>query len=234
MGVAGALVPARAAALEPWLWMAGGGGIPGQPGPLASDPLEVDPERRSVSLDAVAQPSSFRASTPPDHRYHALVSGGGSASGASLLVTDTDDLRIAAALRELGAMDGGGVPMAAWTLRRLPFVPQPSRRVSGSLVRVQVEWSGSGGPRDLADLLDDPGGRGVEMRFGGNEAQNHHWESGCIVCLYSCPGGVISNAAYTIRDHQRGTTHFDPSPLCPPDGTPVRVHLSLTDEATAV
>ena len=182
---------------------------------------------RVLSFDAVAQPSAFRASTPPDHRYHAVVSRTGGAAGAALFATDEDDLRIAAALRELGATDGGGVPMAAWTLRRVPLLPQPASRVSGSLLQVAVEWAGSSRAHDLAELLHDPGGKGVEMRFGGNEAQNHHWESGCIVCLYSCPGGVISNAAYTIRDHQRGITRFDPTPLCPEDGTEVRIHLRL-------
>lgn len=233
MAAAAGLYPGRAASVEPLLGGRPGGRL-GEPSePQGADSLVVDLDRRVLSLDGTAQPSTFRASTPPDHRYHALVSRSGSASGASLLVTDADDLRIAAALRELGALDGGGIPMAAWTLRHLPFLPQPSRRVSGSLIRVELEWDGSRGIHDLNALLDDPGGRGVEMRFAGNEAQNHHWESGCVVCLYSCPGGVISNAAYTIRDHQRGITRFDPSPLCPPDGTPVRIHLRLENEGDA-
>ena len=115
--------------------------------------------------------------------------------------------------------------MAAWNLRWVPLVPQPDSRVSGTRMAVTVSWGGRT-PIPLASLLQDPGGRGIEFRFGGNEEHDDHWHSGCILCLFSCPGGVISNAAYTIRDHQRGRTLFWPSPDMPGDGT--RVILSFT------
>lgn len=151
----------------------------------------------------------------------------GSAASKALFVTGVSDQEIAQTLREMGAQDGGGVPMAAWNLRWVPLVPQPAMRVEGSPIHVSVTWEGA--PRDysMAELLRDPGGEGVEMRFGGNEEHNHEWDSGCIMCLFSCPGGVISNASYSIRDHQRGATSFEPSDDFPPDGSLVVITLTL-------
>jgi hypothetical protein len=31
-----------------------------------------------------------------------------------------------------------------------------------------------------------------------------------LVCLYSCPGSKVGNAAYTVRDYAAGATKFTP------------------------
>jgi hypothetical protein len=192
--------------------------------------LTVDPATRTLRFPAEARPSAFAGSLPPDHQYHAVVSRSGGAADRALFVTPVSDAEIARVLRTLGAEDGGGVPMAAWNLRWVPLVPQPATRVSGSLLEVLVEWNGQP-PIPLDSILNDPGGKGLEFRFGGNEEHDDHWGSGCILCLFSCPGGVISNAAYTIRDHQRGVTHFTPSTRMPPDGTAVTITVRVRERA---
>ena len=197
---------------------------------LEAGSIVVNPAARSLSFTATLQREAFDSSLPPDHQYHAVVSRTGGASHQALFVTDADDEEVARMLRDLGAEDGGGVPMSAWNLRWLPLVNAPTARVKGSRVEVMVEWERGERPYTLAELLDDPGGEGVEMRFGGNEAHNHEWESGCILCLFSCPGGVISNSAYTIRDHQRGVTSFEGSDLLPDDGTEVTITLALVPD----
>jgi hypothetical protein len=195
--------------------------------PSSTDEIQVDREARTVSFTATLQSEAFRNSLPPDHQYHAVVNREGGAADKALFVTDADDGAIAAALRELGAQDGGGVPMSAWNYRWVPLVTAPASRVNGSRIHVSVQWGGSGGNRDLDELLADPGGEGIQMRFGGNEEHDHLWESGCILCLFSCPGGVISNASYTIRDHQRSATTFEPDDQLPPDGSQVTITLAL-------
>jgi hypothetical protein len=191
--------------------------------------LQVDVEAREVRVQAVARPGAFVAGLPPDHQYHALVYEGGGAAAKALFVTPVPDSAVARALRELGAEDGGGVPLAAWTLRWVPLLPQPAARVQGTRLHVRVRWDG-GDPVPFSDLLEDPGGLGMNMRFGGNEEHDEHWDSGCIMCLYSCPGGVVSNASYSIRDHQRGTTLFTPAERMPPEGTPVEIIFSFPDD----
>lgn len=192
--------------------------------------LEVDWAARTVQIEATAQPGAFMASLPPDHQYHALVHRDGGAASRALFVTAVPDTTLARIFRAMGAEDRGGVPMAAWNLRWVPLVPQPDARVQGTRMEVMVSWEGQQ-PVPLASLLQDPGGRGVEFRFGGNEDQNHHWHSGCILCLFSCPGGVVSNAAYTIRDHQRSRTQFWPQAEMPDDGTPVILSFILLDSS---
>lgn len=192
--------------------------------------LHVDPSARAIRLTATLQTRAFLDSTPPDHQYHAVVNRDGGAADKALFVTDASDRAIASELRRLGASDGGGVPLAAWNLRWVPLVPQPDSRVTGSVVQVHVHWEGAPRTYELAELLDDREGRGVEIRFGGNEEHDEHWHSGCILCLYSCPGGVLSNALYSIRDHQRGTTSFEPDDRLPPDGTEVTMTFVLVPD----
>ncbi len=192
--------------------------------------LCVDRQARSVTFDATLQADAFLRSLPPDHQYHAVVNREGSAAGKALFVTDADDGELARILREMGARDGGGVPMAAWDLRWIPLVSAPGSRVSGTRVEVRVHWDGADRAYGLDELLEDPGGEGIEMRFGGNEEHDHEWNSGCILCLFSCPGGVVSNAAYSIRDHQRSRTTFEVGPHLPPDGTEVTISLKLAPD----
>ena len=186
-----------------------------------------DQVRSSIGIDATLQAGAFASSTGDDARYHALVYEGGGAAPKSLLTTPVSDREIAARLREMGAVDGGGVPMAAWTFREIPLVPWPNARVRGTPMTIRVEWEGWDGPRGLGDLLNDPGEQGVSFRFGGNEEHDEAWDSGCVACLYSCPGGVVSNERYTIRDRFREATRFVPVDDLPPDGTRVVVTLEL-------
>jgi hypothetical protein len=94
-------------------------------------------------------------------------------------------------------------------------------------LRILVEWQGWDSPREISSLLQDPGGRGVMFRFGGNEEHDLVWDSGCIACLFSCPGGVVSNARYTIRDQIRGVTRFAPALGLPEEETSVTVSIEL-------
>jgi len=215
--------------------------VPAEAQEVPSDPLAVqcqnpreglcvNREAGTVSFQATVQAEAFSQSLPPDHQYHAVVNREGSAAGKALFVTDADDGELARTLREMGARDGGGVPMAAWDLRWVPLVSAPASRVAGTRVEVRVTWEGAQGSYELHELLEDSGGEGIEMRFGGNEEHDHHWNSGCILCLFSCPGGVISNAAYTIRDHQRSRTLFEAGHRLPQDGTQVTITLELAPD----
>ena len=57
-----------------------------------------------------------------------------------------------------------------------------------------------------------PGGRGLDLRLAGNRANIPKWKSGCVICLYSCPGSKIGNARYTARDWARKVTRFRARP----------------------
>ena len=188
--------------------------------------ISVHPVRR-LELPATLRARSFGSASGEDAGYHALVYEGGGAAAKALLTTTVSDLEVATRLRQLGARDGGGVPMASWNLRHLPLVRAPGTRVAGTQVRIRAAWEEWGSPRDLSELLRDSAGRGVALRFGGNEEHDPLWGSGCIACLFSCPGGVVSNERYTIRDHVRGVTRFVPAADLPEADVPVTVTIEL-------
>ena len=118
--------------------------------------------------------------------------------------------------------------MATWEKRKDPASPAPDRIIEGPPVEILVKVPGRGEPLTLAQILEDPGGRGFDMRFGGHRSNIPKWKSGCVICLYSCPGSKAGNARYTVRDYVNGTTRFRVRPgALPEDGSRVRVILRL-------
>lgn len=161
--------------------------------------------------------------------YHALVSKKGRMAHAALLAADVTDVEILDALEALGGETGGNLPMEAWDERDNPRNPAPDRVIGGAPVEVLLRLPGRRALVPLADVLDDPGGRGLDLRLAGNRANIPKWKSGCVVCLYSCPGSKIGNARYTVRDWSRKVTRFRARKgALPPDGTRVGVVLRLT------
>jgi hypothetical protein len=182
---------------------------PGLFGLTAAHPMKVDKQAGEVRILAELQPEAFSGGwikwTP---NYHAVVWKEGGAAGEALLVSPVSDSAVYDALVSVGAVPGNNLTMASWNDRKDPNAKAPRMRVEGTPVEVLVQWEGLPRPLPLKRLLVDPGGRGIDMRFGGNKALIPQWKSGCIACLYSCPGGKVSNRAYTIRDYVDGTTKF--------------------------
>lgn len=160
--------------------------------------------------------------------YHAVVWKGGHASHAALLEADVSDTEVLDALEALGAKPGDNVPMEAWEERRDPKSPAPDTIIAGPAVEVLLRLPGRPDLVALQAVLEDPGGRGFDFRFGGHRRNIPKWKSGCLVCLYSCPGSKIGNARYTVRDYTSGATRFRAREgALPADGTRIRVVLRL-------
>ncbi len=161
--------------------------------------------------------------------YHLLVWADGRSSDRALLRAHVSDVEVLDALEGLGAVPGNAVGIDAWDERNDADSSAADTVVEGPRVEVTVLPAG-GAPLTLDDILVDPGGRGFDMRFGGHRANIPAWLSGCVVCLYSCPGSKVGNAAYTVRDHVDGTTRFSVRPeVLPPDGTEVTVRIELRE-----
>ena len=161
--------------------------------------------------------------------YHLIVWKEGGAAAASLFRAEVTDVQVLDALEKLGAQPGNGLGMATWDDRRDKASKAPEQVIAGPPVEVLIRVPGRPALLTLGELLDDPGGKGFDMRFGGHRANIPQWKSGCIVCLYSCPGSKVGNARYTVRDWQQGTTKFrvkKDAPL-PADGERVGVIFRL-------
>jgi hypothetical protein len=203
----------------------------GPTGPAAPPRLLLRPSE--LEFTATVHSRSFERGVYMP-RYHAIVWSGGRAAGHALLRADVTDVEVLEALERLGARPGDNLPMEAWEKRRDPHHTEPDRIIAGSAIEILLRLPGRTGLVPLADVLEDPGGRGVRMRFGGNRENVPKWKSGCIVCLYSCPGSKVGNARYTVRDYVRGTTRFGVRKgVLPPDGTPIAVIFRVTKERSA-
>ena len=182
-----------------------------------------------IEFTATVNAKSFDSGGMPG--YHAIVWSGGNAAHDALLKAEVSDRQVLAALQSLGARPGDNLPMESWEERDNPKNPAPDTVIAGPAVEVLLRLPGHRELTPLSSVIEDAAGRGLAMRFGGNEANIPKWKSGCIVCLYSCPGSKVGNAAHTVRDYARQKTRFRVKPgVLPPDGTPVRVVLRLTKE----
>jgi hypothetical protein len=183
-----------------------------------------------VEFTAIVNAKPFDSgSTMPG--YHAVVWKGGRTAHAALLQADVSDTQILDALKSLQAMPGNNLPMEAWEERKNPKDPAADTVIAGPAVEVLLRLPARADLVPLASVLEDSGGRGLEMRFGGNAANIPKWKSGCIVCLYSCPGSKIGNARYTVRDYTKEVTRFRAKrESLPPDGTRIGVVLRLVAE----
>jgi len=164
--------------------------------------------------------------------YHAVVWKGGHAAHAALLKADVSDRQVLKALESLGAKPGDNLSMDAWDKRHDAQSSAPDTVIAGPPVQILLRLPGHRDLVPLLSVLEDRAGRGLEMRFGGNEINIPKWKSGCVVCLYSCPGSKVGNARYTERDYAKGVTRFRVrSGTLPRDGTRVGVVLRLTGAA---
>lgn len=198
---------------------------------LTGDALQVDPDQKEIRIAAVAHPSRFKRTGMPG--YHFLVWGKGRAAGNALFTTPVDDRAVHAALVRIGALPGNALGMDTWEARSDSNNSAPDKQIEGSPVRIALLWGDRNRLTPLADLLQDPAGRGFDFRFGGHADNIPIWKSGCVVCLYSCPGAKIGNAAYTIRDYVNKTTAFRiREDRFPPDGTPVTLVFRLVQPPT--
>lgn len=183
---------------------------------------------RQVEFPATVATGAFERELLGMPGYHLIVWKGGKAAGAALFQAEVTDVEVLDALEKLGARPGNALPMASWDERGEAHSHAPDQVIQGPAVDILVRVPGRKKPLVLADFLEDPGKRGFDMRLGGHRANIPKWHSGCIACLYSCPGSKVGNARYTVRDYGKGTTRFRVKPnVLPKDGTQVTIVLAL-------
>ena len=195
---------------------------------LAHDAVRVS--GRQVEFPAVVTRASFEREFlgfgMPG--YHLIVWEDGKAAMASLFRAEVSDVEVLDALEKLGAKPGNALGMATWEERKDPASKAPDQVIAGPPVEILVRVPGRKEPLRLDQVLEDPGGRGFDMRFGGHRANIPHWHSGCVVCLYSCPGSKVGNARYTVRDYVEEKTRFRVREgALPEDGTRVGIVFRL-------
>ena len=199
-------------------------------GSASASASTVDRARSEVRFQATVHPDAMYRPFGV-HGHHAVVARGGRAARWALFRADADDLEVRKALEKIGARPGENLPATTWSDRGKKEADAPALRVEGDVVEILVSWRGSA-PRPLSTFLQPENARNFDFRFGGNERHRAEFRSGCIVCLYSCPGGAIGNRNRTIRDWmQEGPIYRAKNSLLPKSGSVVTIHIRKKMEA---
>jgi hypothetical protein len=189
--------------------------------------LTIDRAAHEVKISATVQPDAMsRLFGVQGH--HAIVWEGGKSKRWALFVAHASDRDVRRALDSLGAKRGENLTPATWTARDDENNREPDKRVEGSKIDVFVEWDRKRFP--LSSLIAEKNRPAplLDFRYGGNERWQKEFESGCIVCLYSCPGGAIGNHAHPIRDYEReGVVYASVPERLPPAGSRVTIVLKV-------
>jgi ferredoxin len=95
--------------------------------------------------------------------------------------------------------------------------------VEGNGLGVTVTWEGAKKEYRLDEVIKDSNGKPILIRFGGNLSNAIQYNTGCLICLDSCPVGITSNASYTYGAvEKRNEVGFTGNKeVLPPDGTRV-------------
>lgn len=93
--------------------------------------------------------------------------------------------------------------------------------VQGDLLDVTVTWKGAKKEYRLDEVVKDSNGKPLVIRFGGNLQNAIQYNTGCLICLDSCPVGITSNAAYTngAVENRKEVAFTGVKEVLPPDGT---------------
>lgn len=196
---------------------------------LAVPAVIVDKAHREVRFAATVQPDAMdRMFGVKGH--HAIVWKGGKSQRMALFVADASDHDVRVALDSLGAKRGENLTPDAWNARDDEGNHEPDKRVEGSRIGVYVEWNHRRTPLSRLIHEEHRVEPQLEFRYGGNERWQKEFQSGCIVCLYSCPGGAIGNRAHPIRDYVRdGVVYASVPERLPPAGTRVTIILKVEE-----
>ena len=111
---------------------------------------------------------------------------------------------------------------------------QPGDLIEGQKLDVTVSWEGSNGEIPWADIMTTGNGKPyvADFRFGGNIKAAYAKNTGCILCIESCPVGICSNAAYGygVVETTKTEQFYGNPDVLPEDGTICQVTFTLLSE----
>jgi hypothetical protein len=181
--------------------------------PTKENPIHVDSQERSVVILAEVNGKYLDQTT-----RHAIVYSGGRNGNKSVFRSYATPKDFCDALIKIGLKAGDNMTMDN----------KEKTLVQGDLLEVTVSWSGSEKKEyRLDDVIADSNGKPIEVRFGGNLKNALRYNTGCLLCLDSCPVGITSNAAYTYGavEKRNEVTFRGKKDVLPPDGTMVLIKL---------
>jgi len=186
--------------------------------------LTIDIAHTKISFPGVIYPQRYNSLSDRANGHHLIVWSGGGNANKALINTEVPDEKILSGLEALGAISGDNLTQAAWDDRFDPTSPEPDQHVEGTAVNIFVSWREKYSP--VYELFESASATDFDFRLGGHRDLIPVWRSGCVTCLFSCPGGRTSNAVYTLRDQAQNQKLFQVNlAVLPKDGTKVTVNI---------
>ncbi|MBU2456050.1 MAG: hypothetical protein KJ668_22295, partial [Proteobacteria bacterium] len=122
------------------------------------------------------------------------------------------------------------------TLMKINAVPgnnmtlknKEATRVQGQEFIVTVTWEGADRAYAIDEVINESNNAPILMKFGGNLKNAMDKNTGCLLCLDSCPVGIVSNSAYTYGaiEKRKEVSMKGNKDILPPDGTQVIITLA--------
>jgi len=181
----------------------------------------------TVHPDAMTRPLGVQG-------HHAVVWKNGRAWPWALFRAEASDLEVRRGIEALGGKAGENLTVASWTERENRSNNEPDKRVEGSVIEAFVRLTKQSRLIPLAQIFSEQGmpAARLDLRYGGNERHRDDFKSGCIICLYSCPGGAIGNRIHPVRDYVRdGVTYRAVKTALPGPGSRVEIILKVHKES---
>ncbi|MBM4259252.1 MAG: hypothetical protein FJ147_25550 [Deltaproteobacteria bacterium] len=207
--------------------------------PSMEQPILVRADTKEIQIFGRIYAQRFNAAHGEQAHYHFLVWHKGT-SPTALIETPVDDLDFHAELAKLGAKPGDNLTMASWTERKHDDHAAPQEKVTGSEIVIRVAWKEKPEGVPVADVFSSTSPADLQpvasWRFGGNLDRPFNKNPlgprpGCLVCLYSCPSGKVSNGALSIHAYVASPSRFVANTaLLPPDGTPVILTFQIVPD----
>lgn len=174
-------------------------------GLTAQNPLGIDTKTHSVSILA-----SYNA-RHPEPTHHGIVAKTGKLYRKSFFVALVDPKAFHDALTKAGFKPGNNMTMDN----------MEKTFVQGDMLDVSVSWKGGKRAYSLDELIRDSNGKPLAIRFGGNLSLAVKKNTGCLLCLDSCPVGITSNSSYTYGaiDNRKEVMFTGNTETLPADGT---------------
>lgn len=185
--------------------------------PTEDAPILVDKEDKEITLLAYVNGKYLETNT-----RHAIVFDDGNFGHKSIFGTKGNQDDFYEALKEIGAESGDNMTPEN----------KEETQVEGDKIEVSVTWDGADEDYDINEVINDSNNNEIDFRFGGNKERAHEVFNGCILCLDSCPVGLISNHTYTYGavENRNEVTFTGNADLLPEDGTPVYITFSVEDD----
>ncbi|MDA1142765.1 MAG: YdjY domain-containing protein [Planctomycetota bacterium] len=194
----------------------------------AEGALIVDTKYKRLKFEAIFNPEGFKGKEQSG--YHLIVWKAGGAVKAALFQAQVSDRKILEAMGRFGAEPGNNLKEDCWACRNDPENPASEMKAEGPRIKIEIRWPGKTELVQIHNLFKDTKPEDMDFRFAGNAALIDVWKSGCVACLYSCPGGKFSNAAYSIRDYAGQPKRFlDLAEDLPEKGTRAIIYLTLVE-----